>query len=54
FTHASSVDVGVGFIIGESQDIDENLTTIPGTSSNITADVTADALLLGVQYQHRF
>ncbi|MFS1492389.1 outer membrane protein transport protein [Vibrio splendidus] len=54
FTEASSVDVGVGFIIGESQDIDENLTTIPGTSSNITADVTADALLLGVQYQHRF
>ncbi|MFA0406314.1 outer membrane protein transport protein [Vibrio sp. 10N.222.52.C12] len=54
FTDASSVDVGVGFIIGESQDIDENLTTIPGTSSNITADVTADALLLGVQYQHRF
>ncbi|MEZ8545383.1 outer membrane protein transport protein [Vibrio splendidus] len=54
FTAASSVDIGVGFIIGESQDIDENLTTIPGTSSNITADVTADALLLGVQYQHRF
>lgn len=54
FTAATSVDVGVGFIIGESQDIDENLTTIPGTSSNITADVTADALLLGVQYQHRF
>ena len=53
-TAASSVDIGVGFIIGESQDIDENLTTIPGTSSNITADVTADALLLGVQYQHRF
>ena len=54
FTAASSVDIGVGFIIGESQDIDESLTTIPGTSSNITADVTADALLIGVQYQHRF
>ncbi|CAH7071688.1 Aromatic hydrocarbon degradation protein [Vibrio chagasii] len=54
FTDDNSVDVGIGFIIGESQNIDESLTTIPGTSSNITADVSADAVLLGVQYQHRF
>jgi long-chain fatty acid transport protein len=54
FTEDNSVDVGIGFIIGESQNIDESLTTIPGTSSNITADVSADAVLLGVQYQHRF
>lgn len=54
FTDNNSVDVGIGFIIGESQNIDESLTTIPGTSSNITADVSADAVLLGVQYQHRF
>ena len=54
FTDDNSVDVGIGFIIGGSQNIDESLTTIPGTSSNITADVSADAVLLGVQYQHRF
>ncbi|OBT22635.1 aromatic hydrocarbon degradation protein [Vibrio tasmaniensis] len=51
-TTTSSVDIGVGLIIGESQHIDESLDGLSRT--NVTADVTADALLLGVQYQHRF
>lgn len=48
------MDVGIGFIIGESQNIDESLTKVLGTSSNITAVASTDAFLLGVQYQHRF
>ncbi|WP_061038204.1 outer membrane protein transport protein [Vibrio coralliirubri] len=51
-TTTSSVDLGVGFIVGESQHVDESLDGLSRT--NVTADVTADALLLGVQYQHRF
>tara|TARA_B100001059_G_scaffold192244_1_gene195690 strand:+ start:1269 stop:1457 length:189 start_codon:yes stop_codon:yes gene_type:complete len=54
FTDGNSMDVGTGFIIGESQNIDESLTKVLGTSSNITAVASADAFLLGVQYQHRF
>lgn len=50
----SSIDLGVGIVMGESDDVDESLTTIPGTQSNITADVSADALLVGMQYQYRF
>jgi len=54
FTDGNSMDVGIGFIIGESQNIDESLTKVLGTSSNITAVASTDAFLLGVQYQHRF
>ena len=50
----STIDVGVGVVMGESDYVDESLTTIPGSQSNITADVSADALLVGVQYQYRF
>ncbi|MGF1755181.1 outer membrane protein transport protein [Vibrio makurazakiensis] len=51
-TESSSVDVGLGFIVGESAEVDESLTVV--SPSNISANVTADAVLLGVQYQHRF
>ncbi|WP_299132556.1 outer membrane protein transport protein [uncultured Vibrio sp.] len=51
-TSASSVDLGIGFIVGESQYVDESLDALSKT--NVTSDVTADALLVGVQYQHRF
>lgn len=51
-TESSSVDVGLGFIVGETAEVDESLTVV--SPSNISANVTADAVLLGVQYQHRF
>ncbi|WP_373953671.1 outer membrane protein transport protein [Vibrio pomeroyi] len=51
-TPASSVDLGIGFIVGESQHVDESLDALSRT--NVSADVTANALLVGVQYQHRF
>ena len=53
-TQNSSIDLGVGIVMGETDYVDESLTTIPGTQSNITADVSADALLVGMQYQYRF
>lgn len=51
-TASSSVDLGLGFIVGEHDQVDENLEVTSVT--NVTADVTANALLVGLQYQHRF
>jgi long-chain fatty acid transport protein len=53
-TQNSSIDLGVGIVMGETDYVDESLTTIPGSQSNSTADVSADALLVGMQYQYRF
>ncbi|MCW8336566.1 OmpP1/FadL family transporter, partial [Vibrio paucivorans] len=54
FTKNSSVDLGVSFLFGEQTQVDESLTTIPDTYTNITSDISTGAVLFGLQYQHKF
>ncbi|USD43996.1 outer membrane protein transport protein [Vibrio sp. SCSIO 43135] len=54
FSKASSVDLGVSFLFGEQTQVDESLTTIPDTYTNITSDISTGAVLFGLQYQHKF
>lgn len=53
-TSNSAIDLGVSFLVGEEAQVNESLTTIPGTYTNIAANVSTDALLFGIQYQHKF
>lgn len=52
FNENSTVDLGVSWVIGESTQVDESLEIV-GTE-NVAATVTPDALIVGIQYQHKF
>ena len=50
----TTIDIGASYIVAEDAQINESLTTIPGTASNISATTNVDALSFGLQYSYRF
>ncbi|GAA3930167.1 OmpP1/FadL family transporter [Litoribacillus peritrichatus] len=53
-TEHSTFDLGMSYIIGEEGEIDESLSVIPGTSSNIKATTDVSATTVGLQYSYKF